>query len=84
VCFLSRVHHIALCGYVVVDFEIVKCILGEVRSSGVSTRYLGLDRTIILERMLNKFWEGADKFERAQGRDTLWAVVNTVMNLLVP
>jgi hypothetical protein len=44
---------------------------------------IGLDGRIIFNWILWKLWIGLDRIHLAQDRDWWWAVVNTVMNLLV-
>jgi hypothetical protein len=71
--------------YVVVNFKIAKCILGEVRSSWNKYTVPRRRQEDNIRRNLKEIgWEGVDRVDLAQDRDKWWALVNTAMNVLVP
>jgi hypothetical protein len=72
---------------VLVDFRIAKYVLGEVQSSWIKytiPRYRPKDN---IRKILKEIgWEGVDQVDLAQdtSRDRWWALVNTVIQLLIP
>ena len=70
---------------VLVDFKMAKCVLRKIKYSWNKYTVPRRRPKGYVRRSLKAVgWEGVDKADLAQGRDRWWALVNTVMNFLVP